>query len=304
MMRRLLFLLLALCLGGGTLLFARSWMAAEVAAAQSRAGGVTQVAGLRTVEVLVAKADMPAGQFVRPEHLTWQAWPESGLVPAYVQRGKAELDSFAGAVIRSAVVAGEPITEGRLVRPGDRGFMAAVLTPGNRAVTVPVNATSGLAGLVFPGDRVDLILTYQVFKTEDGTERRASETVLRDIRILAVDQRLDDRAKDTKDVPVAKTATLEVTPKQAEVVAVAVDLGKLSLSLRSLGQPDEPSPDLHTFTWDSDATRLLPPPWRPEAVPVAAPAPAEAAAPTAEERPAPTVSLVRAGQRESIPLAR
>src|SRR5260370_34203127 len=118
--------------------------------------------------------------------------------------------------------------------------MAAVLTPGNRAITVPVTPSSGLAGFVFPGDRVDVILTLTIQPGKDGekdaTERRGSETVLTDIRVLATDQRADDQKRE---VAVATTATLEVTPRQAEAIAVGSEMGKLSLSLRSLGQDAE-----------------------------------------------------------------
>src|SRR6266852_865422 len=156
------------------------------------------------------------------------------------------------------VTKGEPISDGRVVRPGDRGFMAAVLTPGNRAVTVPVTPSSGLAGFVFPGDRVDVILTMTIQPDKEGEkvekERRASETVLTGIRVLATDQRADDQKRE---VTVAKTATLEVTPKQAEVIAVVSEMGKISLSLRSLAQDGEQVTVANTHTWDNDAARLL-----------------------------------------------
>jgi pilus assembly protein CpaB len=125
---------------------------------------------------------------------------------------------------------------------------------------VPVTASSGNAGFVFPGDRVDIVLTFVVPpRVEKQPEHRAAETVLSDVRVLAVDQRADDQ---NKEVIVAKTATLEVTPKQAEIIAVAAELGKLSLSLRSLAQDEAADAGKHrtSFTWDSDATRLLPPP--------------------------------------------
>jgi pilus assembly protein CpaB len=124
-------------------------------------------------------------------------------------------------------------------------------------VTVPVTPSSGLAGFVFPGDRVDVILTVTVPQDENQgrSERRGSETVLTDVRVLAVDQRMDDRSRE---VSVAKTATLEVTPKQAEVIAVAGELGKLSLSLRSLASDADSQAAAHSHTWDAEAARLLP----------------------------------------------
>ena len=154
-----------------------------------------------------------------------------------------------------------------MVRPGERGFLAAVLTPGMRAVTVPVTATSGIAGFVFPGDRVDLILAHD-FQTGTGENRvinRASETLLTDVRVLAVDQKT---ASKDGAAALAKTATLEVEPRQAEMIAVSVKLGDLSLSLRSLRREDvaaggaaddqdRPAQRGKTYTRDSDVSRLI-----------------------------------------------
>jgi len=258
MLRRTAFLAIAIIVSLGTVFAARSWLQSQLASREAPAP-TTVVAGAPTKMVLVAKTDMPAGQFVRPENLRWQSWPEDGVAESYVVEGKGKLEDFVGAVVRSGVTNGEPILEGRVVRPGDRGFMAAVLSPGNRAVTVPVTPSSGLAGFVFPGDRVDVILTVTVQPEgkdgqKEGAERRASETVLQDIRVLAVDQRADDQKHE---ITPAKTATLEVTPKQAEIVAVASEMGKLSLSLRSLAQDGQASADTAPYTWDSDAASLL-----------------------------------------------
>jgi pilus assembly protein CpaB len=133
-----------------------------------------------------------------------------------------------------------------------------VLTPGQRAVTITVTPSSGLAGFVFPGDRVDVIVTMTIRddrEKDSNNERRASETVLTDIRVLAIDQRADDQKKE---VTVAKTATLEVTSKQAEVIAVASEMGKLSLSLRSLAQDEAAvAQDQSTHTWDFEAADVL-----------------------------------------------
>ncbi len=254
MLRRLLFLFLALAVSGGTVVAARSWLQAQLAAREAPPVAVEVVKPAATV--LVAKTDLPAGQFVRPENLRWQPWPEDGIAENYIVPDKARLEDFVGAVVRSGIVSGEPVVDGKVVRPGDRGFMAAVLTPGARAVTVTVTPSSGLAGFVFPGDRVDVIMTLTIQeKDKDDKERRASETVLTDIRVLAVDQRADDQKKE---VSVAKTATLEVSSKQAEVIAVASEMGKLSLSLRSLGQDETAvATEQATHTWDFEAARAL-----------------------------------------------
>jgi pilus assembly protein CpaB len=257
LMRRLGFLAIAAFISIGTVIGARSWLHAQLAAREVPVTPPVPIAELNRM-VLVASGDLPAGQFVRPDNLHWQAWPEASIAENYIVQGKGKLEDYVGAVVRSGLTNGEPIAEGRVVRPGDRGFMAAVLTPGNRAITVPVTPSSGLAGFVFPGDRVDVILTLTIQPEKDGQkegiERRASETVLTDIRVLATDQRADDQKRE---VTIAKTATLEVTPKQAEVIAVASEMGKLSLSLRSLAQEGAQVAEANTHTWDNDAARLL-----------------------------------------------
>jgi pilus assembly protein CpaB len=138
--------------------------------------------------------------------------------------------------VRNAITAGQPITQGALVKPGDRGFLAAALGPGMRAVTVPVSAQTGVAGFVFPGDRIDLVLTQTVTGGGDGPPLKVSETIMRNMRVLATDQRTDNTVDD-KGKSVVRTfsnVTLEATPKIAEQIAVAQTLGSISLSLRSI----------------------------------------------------------------------
>ncbi|MEQ9042562.1 MAG: Flp pilus assembly protein CpaB [Alphaproteobacteria bacterium] len=255
--RSLILIILAIVLSVGTALFARGWINAERAAlaAQAHPNG----SQFPAMEILVVKEDLPAGTFIKPDHLQWQPWPEENLMPVYVVKGAAKREDFANSVVRSGITAGEPITEGRIVRPGDRGFLAAVLAPGMRAVTVAINATSGIAGFIFPGDRVDLILTHAIRldKGENAALKRASETVLRDIRVLAVDQRTDDQ---NGKVEVAQTTTLEVTTKQAEMIAMLTEMGKLSLSLRSLAEEDDPAKPKRrwrSYTWDSEVSPLI-----------------------------------------------
>jgi pilus assembly protein CpaB len=223
--------------------------------------------------VLVAKGPLAAGQFLRPENLRWQAWPNDGIAPTYMVQGQHSLEEFIGAVVRSSLSDGDPVTAARVVKPGDRGFLAVVLDPGHRAVTVNLTPSAGVAGFILPGDHVDLIATMTIPNVDTskkggggGSSRQnmASETVLKDVRVLALDQRLDDQ---NKEVVVAKTATLDVTPKEAEIIAVVSDLGKLSLSLRSLATNvgDEVAAaqiakGKLSFTYDSEATRLFPPP--------------------------------------------
>jgi pilus assembly protein CpaB len=148
-------------------------------------------------------------------------------------------ESFAGWVAKNPIVGGEPISESKIIAPGNRGYLAAVLRPGMRAISVPVTITSGISGFIFPGDQVDLMLTYSVPATATGGdkdkkaafEHKAAETVLRDIRVIAIDQRLEAKAGEA--VP-AHTATFEVTAKQTEVILLASEIGKVTLILRPL----------------------------------------------------------------------
>jgi pilus assembly protein CpaB len=188
-------------------------------------------------EVLVAARPLPVGTIIEADSFRYQPWPQGLVQDAYFTRGEqgADPQSLVGTVVRTEVAAGQPITQGSLVRPGERGFLAAALGPGMRAVTVAVSATSGVAGFIFPGDRVDMVLSQEVQGGGDGPALHASETIIRNIRVLAVDQRINARDEDGNQVPQhTSTVTLEATPKIAEKIAVAQTIGQLSLSLRSL----------------------------------------------------------------------
>jgi pilus assembly protein CpaB len=188
-------------------------------------------------EVLVATRALPVGTIIDAEAFRFQRWPEGLVQPAYFIKGKPGVSpaELIGTVVRNEITAGQPFTQGSLIKPGERGFLAAALGPGMRAVTVAVSATSGVAGFVFPGDRVDIVLTQEVPGGGDGTPLKVSETVLRNVRVLATDQRMDAKGEDGKAVVERfSTVTLEATPKIAEKIAVAQTIGQLSLSLRSL----------------------------------------------------------------------
>ncbi|RMF11600.1 MAG: Flp pilus assembly protein CpaB [Alphaproteobacteria bacterium] len=259
-LRSVVLIVAALVIAGATAFLARSWVAAERPADVAAAP-----APVTDLEILVAKTDLPAGRILQEGDLRWQAWPDVDLPDEYIRKltGREPADLH-GSVVRTGLRAGEPLSRSRVAAPGERGFLAAVLSPGMRAVSVKVDSTTGIAGFVFPGDRVDLILSHRVEDRDARTQHRASETVLTNVRVLAIDQRTDDQ---TNTPAVVKTVTLEVTPRQAERVALARELGNLSLSLRSLANPDvdvaaatlEPAaPDIgKTYTWDSDVSRVL-----------------------------------------------
>ncbi|MEM8799614.1 MAG: Flp pilus assembly protein CpaB [Pseudomonadota bacterium] len=189
----------------------------------------------KTTQVLVAAKPLSIGHLILPEDYRWQAWPEDAVDARYITNANAENLKIDGKVVRYSILPGDPISTAKLIGPGQRGFLAAVLKQGMRAVTVPINQTSGIAGFIFPGDRVDLILTHEI----QGFQQRAhkaSETVLRNVRVLAVDQRTNEQANKPS---VGSTVTLEVSPKVAEKIAVVMRMGGLSLSLRSLADREE-----------------------------------------------------------------
>jgi len=188
-------------------------------------------------KVLVAKKALPVGTIIDADSFAYQPWPKELMQGAYYVQGSPDGNpqQLLGTVVRYAITAGQPVTRGSIVGPEDRGFLAAALGPGMRAVTVPVNKNSGVAGFVFPGDHVDLVLSQQVPGGGDGPPLKVAETIVRNIRVLATDQRISDKDKDGNTIiKTASNVTLEVTPRIAEKIAVAESMGKLSLSLRSI----------------------------------------------------------------------
>ncbi|MEW4448626.1 Flp pilus assembly protein CpaB [Qipengyuania sp. JC766] len=226
--KKLILLIGALIIAVGTALAARSLFAG--AAAPEVEAAPPEPQGPR---VLVAQRGLPVGTIITADAIGFQMWPEELVQDAYFLDGESDISKLLGTVVRNPITAGEPVTQGSLVAPGDRGFLAAALGPGMRAITVPVSAKTGVAGFVFPGDRVDLMLTQSV--RERNEELKATETILRNVRVLATDQSTTQEIVDGKTIVRAfRTVTLEVTPKIAEKVSVAQTIGTLSLSLRSI----------------------------------------------------------------------
>ena len=276
--KRIVFLLLAVIVAGVTAFVARTWLQSERAAMAAQFGGQRPVAAKPAVQVLVAKNAIRTGQLVKPDDLRWQPWPQGNLPPSYIIEGKRQISDFVGAVARVPFHVGAPIVESDIVMPGSRGFLAAVLRPGLRAVSVPATATSTVSGFIYAGDRVDVLLTHAL-SSGAGQSHNATETILRNARVIAMDQKLDFTPGDKPDV--AKTATLELTAKQTEIVTLAVKMGELSLVLRSLQDPADEERDVvggddataqlgDSYTQDSQVSRLIrdpnPPPKPPDAM--------------------------------------
>lgn len=227
--KKLVLLVVALLVAAASAFVARSLFVGG-SAPQAAAAAPAQPKGPK---VLVAQRALPVGTIITADAVSYQDWPAELVKDAYFLDGEADMSKLMGTVVRYPVTAGQPLTQGALVAPGDRGFLAAALGPGMRAVTIPVSAQSSVGGFVFPGDHVDLVLTQEV--TGEGQPLRTAETILRNLRVLATDKATDNEVVDGKTVVHDyRTVTLEVTPRIAEKVAVAQEMGTISLSLRSL----------------------------------------------------------------------
>lgn len=219
-----------------------------------------------TTEILAAAHDMPTGTILREMDTKWIPWSNDALSAGnFYVKDKSDLKDVVGGVLRQAMHADEPFLPGYVVKTGDHGFLAAVLAPGKEAMAVTLTPNAGVAGFIFPGDHVDVILTHMFSRKNitDMTDRYVSETVLADVRVLALDQKSDDQSNDPK---VAQLATLEVTPKQAEKLALAASFtgpnsanhATLSLALRSLANDPATDAARGGTTWDSEVSSAFP----------------------------------------------
>ncbi|MDE2582967.1 MAG: Flp pilus assembly protein CpaB [Rhodospirillales bacterium] len=210
-----------------------------------------------TEAILVASRTVRAGSLLKPEDLA------SKVIPIRARRPGESLDTFAarrsliGAMVRQSLSKGQPVQIDELLRPGDHGFLAAVLKPGMRAVTVGVDDITGTAGLIWPGDRVDLILTETINRPNVALGHQiVAETVLSDVQVIAIDQRIIEGAAAGEAARTAHTVTLEVTESEAQKVQVATRLGQLSLTVRSATAVAGVRPT-HATTWAADVSPAL-----------------------------------------------
>ena len=230
--RKIILLVGALIVAAVTAFMARSLISGS-SAPQAQAQMAPPVVG---TEVLVATKSLPMGTILDATSFKLQPWPTEMVEGAYYVRDKFDPKTLLGTVVRTTITAGQPITQGALVKPGDRGFLAAALTPGMRAVTFPVDNKNSVAGFVFPGDRIDLMLSQKVVGGGDGPPLSVAETIMKNLRVLATDQRtsseVDDQGKTV--VKSISMVTIEATPSIAEKISVARSLGELSVVLRPL----------------------------------------------------------------------
>jgi len=224
--------------GGFVFAILSAFLVQLVTAPKKAADGTPQTA---MVEVLVASRDLKIGDELGPESMTWKSWPKSAAFAGSVTRtpGQSNTDALKGR-LRRDVAAGEPLLKSALIDDTKSNFVAASLQPGMRAVAIPVSAQTGVGGFISPGDYVDVLMTYDVRLPSDENlksaaapvvARSASQTVLENVKVLAVDQETSQQAA----AKLVKTVTLEVDGKSAEVLILAGNMGKLSLTLRGIG---------------------------------------------------------------------
>jgi len=216
--------------------------------------------------VITIRAPLPPGHILRPEDLAEVRWANANPPLSAIIAGSPEAGALAGGVTRRAFATGEMVVPGSVITPGERGFLAAIVMPGHRAIAVSVDAVTAAGGLIWPGDRVDVILTQEI--RDEGvpmSQRVVSETILSDIRILSADQKLEQAGEAGKGVEgtieprrVPTTVTMEVTPADAERLTVAASLGRLHLTLRGVAATDLSGDDFGApATWAGHVSPAL-----------------------------------------------
>ena len=267
---------------------------ALVVRAMGSSGAPTAVATAAPAEarpmarVLVAAHDLRPGQRLTQGDMTWKEWPVDAVGPAFITDGSTPIEAadpedrptgavatvtraatnlvtggseadYVGSVVRDPIAEGEPIVARKIVRAGDSGYLAAYLEPGMRAMAIRVTVETAAGGFILPGDRVDVVLTRETNLSNVGAQegdraKFSSATVMRNIKVLAIDQ--STHAGDDAQAVVGATATLEVSPADAEALALAKSEGELSLVLRSYADTGGPSGAVRSARRDVSAVRV------------------------------------------------
>lgn len=198
-----------------------------------------------TAEVLVAGRNVAPGERVGALGLQWRAWPIDGVASDMITKEEMPdaLDRIKDARARAALLAGEPIVEAKIIKPGESGFLSSTLPARMRAYSIPITELTSVSGFVLPNDRVDVILTRQVTDERNNNKGATSEAVLTNVKVLAIDQTLGSGV-DAAAVPGGRTAVLELDERQAEVLARLLSLGQVSLALRSADDEGDGKPQL------------------------------------------------------------
>jgi pilus assembly protein CpaB len=242
---RVIVLGVAAVAAGGVALLARSLLGGGTP--QTAAAPAPQIV---MSEVLVAASQLSPGTALTPASVRWQDWPKGSVDSSFITQATAPdlAKVVQGAVVRAPMVPGEPLTTTKIVHADPTGFMAARLTPGMRAVSISISVDTGAGGFILPDDRVDVLSTQQA-----GDRKFQTRTILKDVRVLAVDQTYDNTNTATKTV-VGRTATLELTPTQSELIERTKAGGTLSLALRALGDNGATPPNSAATASNGQAT--------------------------------------------------
>jgi pilus assembly protein CpaB len=217
---------------------------------------------VKSSDVLVARTDIGLGQVTNDSLFRWQSWPQETLTPGFITRDDQPnaMTQLAGSIARAPIMAGEPITQTKLVKAGQGGVLAAILPAGMRAISTRIKEETAVGNLILPNDRVDVILIRRM-RGRAGAEDFVSDLLFGNVRVLAIGQQIETKeGKKTAD-GVANTATLELTARQAELLALANSMGDISLSLRSIADLDVgagPTAGIDpSATRDSTAIRVM-----------------------------------------------
>ncbi|MFO1148351.1 MAG: Flp pilus assembly protein CpaB [Alsobacter sp.] len=239
---RMVVLAVAIVAGTGA-----AWLAATSTTPVPTIIRVEAPPSIKTTEVLVLKSELKLGSAIKAADLRWQIWPVDGVTPGLVTREATPeaMKEIEGSVVLSNFAAGEPVRPERIVRSSSGGLMAAMLPPGLRALAINIDGrgSTSAGGFILPNDRVDVIKVTrdEVASRAAGAEVMASETILRNVRVLAIGKSIQDQ--NGEKVSVGETATLELDPRQVETVFLAQRTGQLTLSLRSLQDASRPEPE-------------------------------------------------------------
>jgi pilus assembly protein CpaB len=197
----------------------------------------TKVVEIKATEVLVARIEIPLGTVANESHFRWQSWPQEAVTPSFITKSSAAsaMRELTGAIARAPILAGEPITANKLIKAGQGGVLAAILPAGMRAISTKIDQKTAVGGLVLPNDHVDVILTRRM-RGKAGQDEHVSDTLLRNVRVLAIGQQIETKEgkKAADSAGGQTTATLELTPRQAELLALGTQMGEISLALRSV----------------------------------------------------------------------
>ena len=190
---------------------------------------------VNATEVLVARRDIRLGEVTKKNVFRWQTWPADAITPAFITKssGAKALADVRGAIARAPILAGEPVTRNKLIKAGQGGVLAAILPGGMRAISTRIKEETAAGRLILPNDRVDVILTRRL-RDRKGKEHFVSDTLFSNVRVLAIGQEIETKDGKKSTEGAANTATLELTPEQAEQLALANSMGSISLALRSI----------------------------------------------------------------------